>query len=122
MNKCKIDPNFLQFSKSNTTVFFVNPYYLTLFSRLHNLINGVFLGRNMVFSSRSNNQSSNQQIQGIKVAHILNNRQVCFANQKLPRALPRRGNLRDRYLDVINTFIMFMNHKNQNRNVVLQGI
>ena len=122
MNKYETDTNFLHFSRSNTTgFFFINPN-LTLFSRLNNLINGVFLGRNMVFSSRSSSQSPNQQNQGIKVAHILNNRQVCFANQKLPRALPSRGNLRDRYLDVINTFIMFMNHKNQNRNVILQGI
>ena len=121
MNKYETDSNFLHFSQSNTTVFFINPN-LTLFSRLNSLINGVFLGKNMAFSSRSSIQSPNQQNQGIKVAHILDNRQVCFANQKLPRALPRRRNLRDRYLDVINTFIMFMNHKNQNRNVILQGI
>ena len=90
----------------------------------------MFLGKNMHFSSR--NRISNQPLQEIQtldpqksyisVAQVLGNRQVCFANQKLPKRLPRQKNLADRYIDVINTFIMFMNHRNQRSNIILRNL
>ena len=97
---------------------------------MNDLVTAVFLGRNMHFSSRS--QSTNQRTTEIEnrdpqktylsVAKILGNRQVCFANQKLPKRIPRQKNLADKYVDVINTFIMFMNHRNQSSNVILQNL
>jgi len=53
----------------------------------------------------------------IKVAHILSNGQVCFANEKLPRQLPNDMVYARRFIDIINTYIMFLNHKYQNRNM-----
>jgi len=49
----------------------------------------------------------------IQVAHILANGQVCFANEKLPRQLPNDMVYARRFVDVINTYIMFLNHKYQ---------
>merc|ERR1719464_713775 len=50
----------------------------------------------------------------LQVAHILANGQVCFANEKLPRQLPNDMVYARRFVDVINTYIMFLNHKYQN--------
>ena len=72
--------------------------------------------------NQNHNNDGNEQQNTIKVAHILRNRQVCFANQKLPRSLPIEKETADLYLDVINTFIMFLNHNNHNRNVIIQDI
>jgi len=60
------------------------------------------------------------QRQFIQVAHILANGQVCFANEKLPRNLPNNMVYAKRFVDVINTYIMFLNHKNQNRNIAFR--
>ena len=108
---------------------FYNHFFCISF-RLNDLVIGVFLGRNMHFSSR--NRMSEQPSQDIStqdpqksyisVAQILGNRQVCFANQKLPKRLPRQRDLADRYIDVINTFIMFMNHRNQSTNIILRNL
>ena len=84
----------------------------------------------MHFSSR--NRISNQPLQDIQtldpqksyisVAQVLGNRQVCFANQKLLKRIPRQKTLADRYIDVINTFIMFLNHRDHNSNVILRDL
>ena len=82
----------------------------------------------MHFSSRTSNQKPTEiqnrdpQKSYISVAQILGNRQVCFANQKLPKRIPGQKNLADTYIDVINTFIMFMNHRNQSTNVILENL
>lgn len=47
----------------------------------------------------------------LNIAHILPNGQVCFANQKLQRTIPMKPEHAEHFVDVINTFIKFMNHK-----------
>ena len=55
--------------------------------------------------------------QYVQIAHILANGQVCIANEKLPRKLPDQMVYAKRFIDVINTYIMFLNHKYQNRDM-----
>ena len=68
-------------------------------------------------SQNSNTDISASGKQYVQIAHLLANGQICFANEKLPRKLPNQIVYARRFIDVINTYIMFLNHKYGNRNM-----
>lgn len=58
----------------------------------------------------------------LSLANILPNRQVCFANQKLHRTVPVQQEHAEHFVDIINTFIKFMNHKYRGSSVLFRYV
>ena len=112
--------------------------------RLNNLINLAFVGKNMQFGSVTSIKSPRNLNDGsisiykksfkpfeikeevendrkvISLAHILPNGQVCVANEKLPQKLPRKIEHAQHFIDVVNSYIMFMNHKNHGAKTIFK--
>lgn len=61
-------------------------------------------------NSNKNDSSHDGKIR-IELAHILPNGEICFANGKLKRLLPANPKHALNFLEVLNSFIGFMNQK-----------
>ena len=58
----------------------------------------------------------------VDIAQILPNRQVCFGNRKLMRSVPENPVYAAHFIDIINTFIKFLNHRYQSGPVLFRYV
>ena len=87
-----------------------------IYKRSHAEVNPYSNEEQNSVGSDLDNQQQRQTADGkilVTVANILPNGQVCFANTKLERTVPENPVHARHFIDIINTYIKFLNHKYQ---------